>query len=304
MSKPETRKIKAKMLLSRARDAWIPALPRNVRTVLALCGDRYVSADKISRVVLEDYGLTFRLFRLMNSAFFSIQRKDLVSIRYMVVLLGLENLVRAVSRSKVATLSGNPNPSRDIEHFFMAQGLVAGKLAGMLALNLGLDPEKAMLVAMFRNLGQVISAVAAPEIAVSCLEKNRLVMDEARFKKACGGYTTEGLGFELSRTWNLPMLLRVAICPSRFNLKSREADERNLLILARLLRELLEAALLKGRPSRHIHVAKKALEDAFNVKDKALRRILFDLKGDFIARHQFYFRILESQGLFARLLNG
>ncbi len=299
----EPRKIRAKTLLSRAADVWIPACPSKVRAVIALCGDRYVSADKIAGLIAEDYGLSFRLFRLMNSAFFSVQRKDLVSIKYIVVLLGLENIVKAVSRTPIARIPRSPGPE-DCSLFFMALGVLSGKLAGVIARPLGIDHERAAVVSMFRNLGQVVSSITIPETVISCLDNAGTFLDEAAFKRACGGYTTETLAFELARNWNMPELIRLAIWPSRFTLEKRAADERIVLELAVLIRDLVNAGLTRGKKDQKMHRVKDAFKDTFDLDAKILDQILFDLRTDFAANRNPYYYLLESKGLFGCLLNG
>ncbi len=298
------RRIKGQILVARARDAWVPAWPQKIRAVLALCGDRYVSAKRISQVILEDYGLTFRLFRLMNSAFFSVHRKDLVSVRYMVVLLGLENLAKAVSKAHVIRPPQRIVPARDIGLFVIARGVFSSAIASALAEELKINQEKATVVSMFRNMGEVISAIVIPDIFVSATKTPSGVMDEVRFKRACGGYDPEGLGLELARYWNMPELLQLAICPARFNLKMRGVNEQRLLLLADLARELILAGLLKGQGTRRLDLAKMAIMDEFGIEDKILDNILFDAVRNFPKRHGFFYRLLRSQGLFNHIFPG
>ncbi len=298
-------RIKGEILLARARDAWVPAWPQKVRAILAMCGDRYVSAAKISTVILEDYGLTFRLFRLMNSAFFSVHRKDLVSIRYMVVLLGLENLAHAVSKAHVLRPVKRVSFTRDINLFFIARGVFASLLALHLAYEAKCDTEKTAIVAMFRNLGEVVASLVIPQIVLSSLKAGSPVIDEAKFKKSCGGYSPENLGFELARNWNMPELIRLAICPSRFNLETREDEEQRLFVLADLARELILQGLMKHKRSgnKRMRFTRKSLRDDYNLDDKTIDYAFSNAIMELYRKNGFFYKILDSQGLFDFILN-
>ena len=297
-------RIKGGILAARARDTWIPASPQKIRTVLALCGDRYVSAEKIAQVIVGDYGLTFKLFRLMNSAFFSIQRKDLLSVRYMVVLLGLENLARAASKTHVAVLKKKRNLSEDIHLFFIAQGIFASRLASALASHLKVDQEKASVMAMFRNLGDVISALTVPDIVISTCRDFSLVIDERRFKRSCGGYTPERLGLRLARNWNMPYLIRLVICPSGFNLKEVGGEEKRLFILSDLTRELIVTGLSKGKGMKRIRIFKRSVAEKLDVEEKTMDSALLEAGKEIRHNDSLFSPLLESQGLLDRLLDG
>ena len=297
----ETHGIKGQILLARARDIYIPASPQKVRAVLSLCGDRYVSAEKISSLIITDYGLTFKLFRLMNSAFFSVQRKDLLSIRYMVVLLGLENLARAFIKVPLLNIRKKADLPGDITLLFLAGGIFASRMAAELSVCAGCDPEKASVAAMFRNIGEVISSLSVPALTASCVRGSGAVIKEDLFKKRCGGYTPERLGFQLAGSWNLPEMLRLAICPSRFNLKRADVEEQRLIILCDLIRELLKGGLSGNKGSKKVRLSRKSMTEKLELKEEQIDRAASRAARDFFDQDAFFYEVLESRGLFKRL---
>ncbi len=297
----ETRGIKGQILLARARDICIPASPQKVRAVLSLCGDRYVSAEKISRVILSDYGLTFKLFRLMNSAFFSVQRKDLLSIRYMVVLLGLENLARAFIKVPLLNIRKKAALPGNIALLFLAEGIFASRMAAALSVCVKCDPEKASVAAMFRNMGEVISSLTIPALTASCVRGSGAVIKEDLFKKLCGGYTPERLGFQLAGSWNLPEVLRLAICPSRFNLKRTDVEKQRLVTLCDLIRELIKGGLSGNKGSKKASLSRKLMTEKLKLKEEQIDRGASRAARELSDQDGFFYEILESRGLFKRL---
>ena len=302
MSKAEPAKIKGKILIARSRDISIPVFSPSLRAVLALCGDRYVSADKISTVILADYGLTFRLFRLMNSAFFSVRRKDLLSLKYMVVLLGLENLAKAIVKVNVFIPERTPSARVDPSVFYIAQGLLSSSVAGLLAEAAGFDSEKTSVMAMFRNLGDVISAISIPEITSACLQGP--FIDYGRFRSRCSGFTPETLAYQLSMYWNLPRLVRLVICPQRFNFKEINSEDSKLVLVSDTVNLLIRAVLLQRKGMKDFQEAKKQLASILNMDEKTIAAVVSSAVSNFYQGQAFFARVLESVSPLNKLING
>lgn len=297
----KTPEIKGEILLAKARDIRIPACPRKVRLVLSLCGDRYVSADKVSRVIISDYGLTFRLFRIMNSAFFSVQRKDLLSIRSMVVLLGLDNLARTFIKVPVLNIRKKADLHRDIALLFIAEGIFASRVADALAVYVKCDPEKASVLAMFRNMGDVISALTVPALTASCAGGSGAFIRKKLFRKRCRGYTPEKLGFQLAVSWNLPELVRLAICPSTLNLKEAGIEKQRLFILSDLIREMLKSGLSGNKGSRKVCLSRNLMAEKLELEERHIDRVTSRVARELHDKDAFFYQILKSRGLFKRI---
>jgi len=75
--------------------------------VLAALQDPRVQLGELERMVGRDVGLSFRLLRYINSAFFGL-RFEISSIRQALALLGVENLKRWATLTVLASVDGKP----------------------------------------------------------------------------------------------------------------------------------------------------------------------------------------------------
>lgn len=75
--------------------------------VLAALQDPAVQLGELERMVGRDVGLSFRLLRYINSAFFGL-RFEISSIRQALALLGVENLKRWATLTVLASVDGKP----------------------------------------------------------------------------------------------------------------------------------------------------------------------------------------------------
>lgn len=75
--------------------------------VLAALQDPGVQLSQLERMIGRDVGLSFRLLRYINSAFFGL-RFEISSIRQALALLGVENLRRWATLTVLASVDGKP----------------------------------------------------------------------------------------------------------------------------------------------------------------------------------------------------
>lgn len=103
----------------------------------------------LDEVIGSDAGLSYRLLRFVNSAYFSLPR-EVDSVRDAVVLLGLSNV--RIWASLLAIAQGVEGPSE-----VLRSSLVRARMAQMLARTLGVDsPDAAFTVGLFSNLGVLL----------------------------------------------------------------------------------------------------------------------------------------------------
>ena len=105
--------------------------------------------ETLDDVIRADAGLSYRLLRFVNSAYFSLPR-HVDSVRDAVVLLGLQNV--RVWASLLAIAGGQEGPSE-----LLRSSLVRARMAQMLARTLGVEsPEAAFTVGLFSNLSVLL----------------------------------------------------------------------------------------------------------------------------------------------------
>jgi EAL and modified HD-GYP domain-containing signal transduction protein len=89
------------------RNHGILANRASVLEVLAALQDPSVQLTALERMIRRDVGLSFRLLRYINSAFFGL-RFEISSIQQALALLGVENLKRWATLTVLASVDGKP----------------------------------------------------------------------------------------------------------------------------------------------------------------------------------------------------
>jgi c-di-GMP phosphodiesterase len=89
------------------RNRGIVANKASVLQVVAALQDPSVQLSRLERMIGRDVGLSFRLLRYINSAFFGL-RFEISSIRQALALLGVQNLKRWATLTVLASIDGKP----------------------------------------------------------------------------------------------------------------------------------------------------------------------------------------------------
>jgi len=111
-------KTKAEVLKRRVKD--IPSLPEVVTKVMELVQDPKSSAAQLSRVISHDPGLTSRVLRLVNSAYYGFP-KQISSIQHAIMILGfttMRGLVLSTSIFKIFAPKSGKAASLNYKQFW------------------------------------------------------------------------------------------------------------------------------------------------------------------------------------------
>ncbi|MGZ4958046.1 MAG: EAL and HDOD domain-containing protein [Methylomonas sp.] len=107
-----------------------------------------VCFDDINKVISQDAGLSYKLLRYINSAFFSLTSK-IESIQQATVLLGLIELKRWINILMLASLSQKSQAVLQI-------ALIRARMCGLLATELGEDNDRLFLIGMLSCLDSIL----------------------------------------------------------------------------------------------------------------------------------------------------
>ena len=296
--KPETSmKIKADTLFAKARNISVPIQPYNYRAALVLCQDPKTTSGRMAEVIRADYGLTLRLFTTVYSAFFSLERKDILSIRYIIVLLGMFNLNNIIIKAPTITRDED-----NIVILYLGTGTLVSFLARRLANISGLDTEKAEVCGMLQNIGEVAAAISVPKIVKSSLLPDSFVIVRRRFSRACSGYSPRMLGVRLVRHWNLPELVKMAITPEDFDLNSIAEGDRTIIKLVSLINDIIKEILSRRASKSHVESACIDICDMLQLKRTELDHEFFGAVCDLETKCPLFHKNLEKIGMLDRLL--
>jgi c-di-GMP phosphodiesterase len=108
-----------------------------------------LNVDDIEKLISQDVSLSYKLFRCINSAAFSLNNK-MSSIKQAVVYLGIQRLKNWVS---LLAMSGNPNKSSEL----IQVGLVRAKMCELIAEERDLpEKESYFIVGLFSILDAIL----------------------------------------------------------------------------------------------------------------------------------------------------
>jgi HD-like signal output (HDOD) protein len=189
--------------------AHIYSLPETYYRINALLGEPNTTNEQLGQVIEFDVGLSARLLKLVNSAYYGRPaRVDRIDVA--VSLLGrtvLRDLVLATSA--VDTFKNVSSKLVDMSTFWyhsVYTGLAARALAERADV---LHVDRLFVAGMLHDVGQLAMYEACPEEAEMVLKRAPATDDGVyRTEREVLGFTHADVGRELLTEWNLPMSLR------------------------------------------------------------------------------------------------
>ena len=180
--------------------------------VKALVDDPDSGMADLARVIGTDPGLTARLLKLANSAFFGMSaRVDTVSMA--VNLLGMQQVHDLVLATSITqTFAHVSSKVMDMPHFWRQSvhgGILARQLAS--ACNV-LDGERLFVAGLLHDVGHLLMYQGVPELAQAArLQAEREGMPLFRVERGLLGFDYAQAGAALMHAWKLPLGLEEAV---------------------------------------------------------------------------------------------
>lgn len=215
---PETRPIapreapaqKFKSIKHKIRD--LPSLPEVVTKVTELVQNPNSSAAQLGKIISQDSGLTSRVLRLVNSAYYGFP-KQISSIQHAVMILGfttIRGLVLSSSIFRMFTPKGNDPANLDYKKFWKHSLLTAIASKRIYQKLFFEEDENIFSAAILHDIGKLILDQYDHDNYVFVLKeaRNQLHSDMvlATEQKHCG-ITHPTLGSMIAESWNLPEIL-------------------------------------------------------------------------------------------------
>ncbi|OIQ93953.1 serine/threonine-protein kinase PrkC [mine drainage metagenome] len=183
-----------------------PALSDSVAAINRLTASEKESVNRLSNAILKDFGLTNKILRLVNSAYYRQAGGGTIStVSRAAVVLGF-NAIRniAITVLLFEHLQNKGNASQLKEAFLRANfsGLLARDMS---AKTMPRESEEAFICALFHGLGRLLAQYYFPEEMEEVLKvmQQKQCSDEAAAAKVLGiGF--EDLGIGIARNWGFP----------------------------------------------------------------------------------------------------
>ncbi|MGK0173387.1 MAG: HD-like signal output (HDOD) protein, partial [Gammaproteobacteria bacterium] len=163
------------------------------------------SVNELANAILNDYALTTKLLKLVNSSFYGQYGGRISTISRAVVILGFKQIRTAAQSLVLFEHLGNGNQSASLrEATSVAQ--MGGIVAQTLARSVGAkEPEEAFVCGMFRSLGKFLTVYYLPEEYADI--GRAMVAQGSEEDEACRavlGLSYDALGVGVAREWQLP----------------------------------------------------------------------------------------------------
>ncbi len=183
-----------------------PALSDSVAAINRLTASEKESINRLSNAILKDFGLTNKILRLVNSAYYrQAGGGNISTVSRAAIVLGF-NAIRniAITVLLFEHLQNKGNASQLKEAFLRAN------FSGLLARDMSIktmprESEEAFICALFHGLGRLLAQYYFPEEMGEILKvmQQKQCSDEAAAAKVLGiGF--EDLGIGIARTWGFP----------------------------------------------------------------------------------------------------
>ena len=227
----------------------LPSLPTLYSRLVGALKDPDIPLKKVGDIISRDVGMTSKLLKLVNSAFFGIGRK-ISDPGYAVQLLGLEAIRALVLTVEIFTIFNDAaSSSLDLENLLHHSMKVAG-LSKSLAESLENSQQvadDAFFAGMLHDLGKLVLASYQPEKYRTVVEMT--AETDVSFSTAeTEAFSTSHAeaGAHLLCLWGLPLDLVRSVAFHHNPLLSADPDALPLMAVA-IADELVNAAE-KGRP--------------------------------------------------------
>ena len=198
-----------RFLLRRMRSkSDFPALSGIINEINKIVSSESEGSGKLAQVILQDFSLTNKLLKLVNTVSYAQFGGQINTISKAVSILGFDSVRNIAMTLIVLDFLQNKSQAQELKDDVISaffSGIVAVQLsAGMSAR----DAEETMICAMFLNLGRLIAKFyffEESEEVVRLMEDKGLDEDRAAMKVLGVSYNDLGIG--IAKTWSFPARL-------------------------------------------------------------------------------------------------
>lgn len=201
----------------------LPALPSACLAVLKETGASSATATSVAAPILSDQGLSARVLRLANSAYYGLSR-EVVKVQDAVVILGFRTV-----RSLVMVAGTYPLLKRRLDGYAMdAEDLWRHSAAVAVAASVlarqteRLSPDEAFCYGLLHDIGKLPLAEVVNGQLPALLRRVETGIPFDRAERETFGFDHADVGGHLAARWNLP---REFVNTARYHHRPDEAPE-------------------------------------------------------------------------------
>lgn len=189
----------------------LPVIPVVVQEVISSFNDPDLDSAALAHKIAQDQGLTAKVLRVANSAFYGLPRQ-ISSMQDAVLVMGFNHIRSLALSAGFVYAFPVTGSSRFDRHAYWKHSFRVAAYAKALAKCLRHDQEMAFMAGMFHDIGQLVLDTCMREQFASALEQqqesgqNLIEIEQMLF-----GFDHVLIGAEVARHWNFPRAIEHAI---------------------------------------------------------------------------------------------
>lgn len=266
-------------LLRRMRSkSDFPALSGIISEINRIASSESNGPNQLAKVILQDFALTNKLLKLVNTASYGQFGGNINTISKAVVILGFDTVRNIAMTLILLEFLQNKAQAQELK-----DKVIAAFFSGMLAAELASggqkgDAEETMICAMFHNLGYLLALFYFYEESrqvARLMEDQEISETQASIKVL--GISYEQLGTGIAEKWNFPARLVSGMKKlGGGKVRKPHSDIEKLKVVVNLANELCSVSSASDTSSKFQELRKLSLryESAIPVTEKKLSIVL------------------------------
>jgi HD-like signal output (HDOD) protein len=257
----EALKIAPESLLKKLGD--IPSIPSVVYELSRIINDPMSSTKDVEEIMSQDIGLTTKVLKLANSAYYAIPG-GVSTLARAIAFIGFDTIHQlVVSASIIETLDTKGPSNFDINEFWkhsLATAITAETIAKFIKHP---SPSELFTAGLVHDIGKVALFLIAPDVFLEVVDRaKKLQLSFLEVEIASGLTPHTELGKSLAEKWRLPRLFSLAALyhhdyeiETRANLSAESNQVIDIVVLSNLLVHALKFGnsgheKINGAPTR------------------------------------------------------
>lgn len=292
-------------LLRRMRSqSDFPALSSTISEINRVVDDDSASTNLLAQSILQDFALTNKLLKLVNTVTYGQFGGKINTISKAVVILGFETVRNVAMTLILLDFLQNKTQVAQLKDDVLASffaGIVAAQFSAVQNIK---DAEEVMICSMFRNLGKLLASFYFFEDSQRIAAQVEQGANEDQAAIELLGISYNELGIGVAKSWSFPARLIVGMRKlSGEKIAKPQGELDKLSVSVNLAHELCTIARygdVKDKPKALTQLAKR-YENALGISEQQLRKAIEHGLGELASRARIISMDLAQSLLFKRV---
>jgi serine/threonine protein kinase len=231
-------------LLRRMRSkSDFPALSNVISEINRIVSSDSESPAKLARVILQDFALTNKVLRLVNTVSYGQFGGSINTISKAVMIMGFDTIRNIAMTLILLEFMKNKSQSAQLKDEVVA-AIFSGIVAAQLSVGKNIrDAEEAMVCSMFHNLGRILATFYFFEESQEVLRLVEQGVGEENAAIKVLGISYPELGMGVAKTWNFSPRLTAGMRKlSGEKIREPQSDLDHLMVTVNMANELCAVA--------------------------------------------------------------